>query len=211
MRVHHLLRADPSRRVTCGVMSDDSRQLVSRPVWPSRTSLLGRRDLDGACQRTGVTAIDRPTASRLDRIDSALTVGNEADPDKIRRQLTDDRPPRGGRRAAPRSGGDGTLFNEPVLVVNQKVKVLELNNQYSVFNQNGQRIAAVNQVGQTTAKKVMRLVSSLDQFMTHKLEITDTSGSACAAAHPCRRSSSRAGSSSPTATTTRSVPSSRRR
>ncbi len=123
----------------------------------------------------GVTAIDRPTASRLDRIDSALTVGNEADPDKIRRQLTDVGH-RGAGLTAPVSGGDGTLFNEPVLVVNQKVKVLELNNQYSVFNQHGQRIAAVNQVGQTTAKKVMRLVSSLDQFMTHRLEITDTSG-----------------------------------
>jgi uncharacterized protein YxjI len=123
----------------------------------------------------GTTSIDRPKPSRLDRIDSALTVGNEADQDKIRRQLTDVGH-RGAGLTEPVPGGDGTLFNEPVLVVNQKIKVLELNNQYSVFNQHGQQIAVVNQVGQTTAKKVMRLVSSLDQFMTHRLEITDTNG-----------------------------------
>ena len=80
--------------------------------------------------------------------------------------------------------GGGTIFTEPILVVNQKAKLIELNNQYSVFNQNGQQIAAVNQVGQTAAKKVMRLVSSLDQFMTHKLEITDPERPRAAAARP---------------------------
>lgn len=75
---------------------------------------------------------------------------------------------------APADGG--TLFTEPVLVVNQKAKIIELNNQYSVFDANGRQIAAVNQVGQSAAKKVLRLVSSLDQFLTHKLEITDSTG-----------------------------------
>jgi uncharacterized protein YxjI len=60
--------------------------------------------------------------------------------------------------------------------VNQKAKLIELNNQYGVFDQQGRQIAAVNQVGQSAAKKVMRLVSNLDQFMTHKLEVTDASG-----------------------------------
>ena len=61
-------------------------------------------------------------------------------------------------------------------MVNQKAKLIELNNQYSVFNKDGQQLAAVNQVGQSAAKKAMRLLTSLDQFMTHKLEITDTQG-----------------------------------
>ena len=42
-------------------------------------------------------------------------------------------------------------------MVNQKAKLIELNNQYSVFNQAGTQIAAVNQVGQSAAKKVLRL------------------------------------------------------
>jgi uncharacterized protein YxjI len=77
---------------------------------------------------------------------------------------------------AKAGGGGGTIFTEPVLVVNQKAKLIELNNQYSVFGQDGQQLAMVNQVGQSAAKKVLRLVSSLDQFMTHKLQITDNSG-----------------------------------
>jgi uncharacterized protein YxjI len=60
--------------------------------------------------------------------------------------------------------------------VNQKAKLIELNNQYGVFNKDGQQLAAVNQVGQNAAKKALRLLTSLDQFLTHKLEITDTQG-----------------------------------
>ena len=61
-------------------------------------------------------------------------------------------------------------------MVNQKAKLIELNNQYSVFNQSGQQIASVNQVGQSAAKKAVRLLTSFDQFMTHKLEIADSAG-----------------------------------
>jgi uncharacterized protein YxjI len=58
----------------------------------------------------------------------------------------------------------------------REAKLIELNNQYSVFDQSGQQLAAVNQVGQSGLKKAMRLVSSLDQYMTHKLQITDAAG-----------------------------------
>ncbi|MER7397982.1 phospholipid scramblase-related protein [Streptomyces sp. NPDC000151] len=73
-------------------------------------------------------------------------------------------------------GAPGSLFSEPVLVVNQKAKLIEMTNEYSVFDQNGNTIGSVVQVGQSTAKKVLRLVSSLDQYMTHKLEIRDAYG-----------------------------------
>jgi uncharacterized protein YxjI len=77
---------------------------------------------------------------------------------------------------APAGSGGGTLFTEPVLVVNQKAKLIELTNEYSVFDQHGRTIGSVVQVGQSTLKKVARFVSSLDQFMTHKLEIRDAAG-----------------------------------
>jgi hypothetical protein len=72
--------------------------------------------------------------------------------------------------------GGGTLFTEPVLVVNQKAKLIEVTNEYKVMDQNGREIGSVVQVGQSFIKKIVRLLSSLDQFMTHKLEIRDAYG-----------------------------------
>lgn len=71
------------------------------------------------------------------------------------------------------STGGGTLFTEPILVVSQKAKIIELTNEYLVSDQNGNRIGSVAEVGQSTAKKIARFVSSLDQFMTHRYEIRD--------------------------------------
>ncbi|MEU9539697.1 phospholipid scramblase-related protein [Streptomyces mirabilis] len=72
--------------------------------------------------------------------------------------------------------GGGTLFTEPVLVVNQKAKLIELTNEYKVMDQQGNQLGAVVEVGQSGLKKVLRFVSSLDQYMTHKLEIRDAHG-----------------------------------
>jgi len=73
-------------------------------------------------------------------------------------------------------GGGGTIFTEPVLVVNQKAKLIEISAEYAIFNQEGNQIGAVRQVGQSMIKKVMRVVSSLDQFMTHSYQVVDMAG-----------------------------------
>ena len=124
----------------------------------------------------GVQGVDPLQPKGPDRVDSALTIGNEGDPAKIQQQLYSQEKYRGAQVGQVAFHGGGTIFTEPILVVNQKAKLIELNNQYSVFNKDGQQLAAVNQVGQSAAKKAMRLLTSLDQFMTHKLEITDTQG-----------------------------------
>ncbi len=72
--------------------------------------------------------------------------------------------------------GGGSLFSEPVLVVNQKAKLIELTNEYKVMDQSGNLIGSVTEIGQSTLKKALRFVSSLDQFMTHRLEIRDAYG-----------------------------------
>lgn len=124
----------------------------------------------------GIQSTDPVKATRLDRLDSALTIGNEGDPNKIQAQVGDGGRYRGANVGEVAFQGGGTIFTEPVLVVNQKAKLIELNNQYGVFNKDGQQLAAVNQVGQNAAKKALRLLSNLDQFLTHKLEITDAQG-----------------------------------
>jgi uncharacterized protein YxjI len=71
--------------------------------------------------------------------------------------------------------GGGHLMSEPILVVNQKAKLIELNNEYAISDQSGVQIGAVRQVGQSTAKKALRLMGSYDQFFTHKLQVLDHS------------------------------------
>ena len=74
------------------------------------------------------------------------------------------------------AAGGGTLFSEPVLVVNQKAKLIEVNSEYASFDKGGRQIGAVRQVGQSTAKKVMRVLTSYDQFMTHKFKSSTSRG-----------------------------------
>ena len=90
--------------------------------------------------------------------------------EKIQRQVAD----KAG--VQPTHAGGGTIFTEPVLVVNQKAKLLEMNTEYAVYDQHGTQIGAIRQVGQSTLKKAARFVSSLDQFMTHTLQLVDTNG-----------------------------------
>jgi uncharacterized protein YxjI len=83
------------------------------------------------------------------------------------------------QRAGVQSGvaqGGGTIFTEPILVVNQKAKLIEVNNEYAIFDQHGRQLGAVRQVGQSMAKKAMRVLTSYDQFMTHKLQVVDAYG-----------------------------------
>jgi uncharacterized protein YxjI len=145
---------------------------------------MGRHQLrywDGAVwtehvSNDGVQGKDPLQPRGLDKIDSALTIGNEGDASKIHTQLHGESKYRSANVGDAAFVGGGTIFTEPILVVNQKAKLIELNNQYSVFDQTGKQIAAVNQVGQSAAKKAVRLLTSLDQFMTHKLEIVDAEG-----------------------------------
>jgi uncharacterized protein YxjI len=74
------------------------------------------------------------------------------------------------------AAGGGSIFTEPVLVVNQKAKLIEVTNQYAVYDQGGTQIASVSEVGQSVLKKAVRLLSDYDQFLTHRLEVRDMSG-----------------------------------
>ena len=90
--------------------------------------------------------------------------------DRIRNQVQQ----RAGAVAA--FAGGGSLFTEPILVVNQKAKLIEINNEYAVYDQHGRQLGAVREVGQSAAKKVARALTRYDQFMTHKLQLVDTAG-----------------------------------
>jgi scramblase/uncharacterized protein DUF2510 len=117
-------------------------------------------------QHTQQAQQQQQQAPRSDASPWEVQVGRGPDPDKVKEQA----------RAAGvgQAGyGGGTLFTEPVLVVNQKVKLIEMANEYAVFDQHGRQLGSVAQVGQSALKKAIRFLSSYDQFMTHRLEVRD--------------------------------------
>jgi uncharacterized protein YxjI len=119
--------------------------------WTEHVASHGRQSTDQPGGTIKVPTVDRPT-------------------EKIRRDVA-----KAGAGGGAATGG-GTLFTEPILVVNQKAKLIEVNNEYAIYDLNGRQIGAVRQVGQSTAKKVMRVLASVDQFLTHKLQVVDMTG-----------------------------------
>ncbi|MQA36206.1 DUF2510 domain-containing protein, partial [Modestobacter roseus] len=68
------------------------------------------------------------------------------------------------------------LLEQPVLVVRQRTKLVELTNEYVVLDGAGQQVGAVAQVGQSGLRKAFRALSRWDQFLTHTLEVRDPAG-----------------------------------
>jgi uncharacterized protein YxjI len=69
------------------------------------------------------------------------------------------------------------LLDRDVVVVKQRAKIVELTNQYTLLDPDGAEIGAIEEVNQSKARKLLRLVSSVDQFLTHTLKVTDADGS----------------------------------
>ena len=133
---------------------------------------LGRHELryfDGSqwtehVSSNGRTAVDPPVGQgHIPTVERA--------PEKVQGDVQ-----RAGKAGVASYQGGGTIFTEPVLVVNQKAKLIEINNEYAIYDQNARQIAAVREVGQSSLKKAARLLTSLDQYMTHKLQIVDMGG-----------------------------------
>jgi uncharacterized protein YxjI len=68
------------------------------------------------------------------------------------------------------------LVTRNVLVINQKAKLVELTDEYRIRDEDGNDIGYIREEGQSVVKKAVRLVSNLDQYMTHKLSVYDGQG-----------------------------------
>lgn len=76
----------------------------------------------------------------------------------------------------PTHGGGGHLMDEPILVVNQKAKIIEVTQEFAVYDQAGNQLGSVVEVGQNAFRKLVRILTRWDQFMTHKFEVRDQTG-----------------------------------
>jgi uncharacterized protein YxjI len=111
----------------------------------------------------GRAGVDPPGGSHIPTVNRA--------PEKVQHDVQ-----RAGQAGVAAFQGGGSLWSEPILVVNQKAKLIEINNEYAIYDQNARQIAAVREVGQSGLKKAARLLTSYDQFFTHKLQVVDMSG-----------------------------------
>jgi uncharacterized protein YxjI len=142
-------------------------------LWTDHVSSHGRQSSDPA-QPTGSPGV----IAAVDQIGVSATT---TDPDKISDQIVAHQTVAAAvgnpvNAAAGQGALASDLLGQRLFVVNQKAKLIEVNNEYAIFNHEGMQIGAVRQVGQSTLKKVARVVSSLDQFMTHHLQVVDLSG-----------------------------------
>jgi hypothetical protein len=125
---------------------------------------------DGGVQ--SVDALGPPPAAPTAGASGASAIAG-TDPARVQRQVAKQ------ARIDPSStafAGGGTVFTEPILVVNQKAKIVEINNEYAVHDGSGQLIGFVRQTGQSAARKVLRVLTSVDQFLTTKLEVCGADG-----------------------------------
>jgi uncharacterized protein YxjI len=152
------------------------------PNWyPDPTARHQHRYWDGTAwtdnvSDNGVQGSDPVQATIADSIDRGLTIGRDLTPDDVSTMVRGQDRYRGAGITGDIPQGNGTIWGEPILVVSQKAKLIEVTNQCSVLDQHGNQIAFVNEIGQSAAKKAIRVLTSLDQFLTHRVEICDRSG-----------------------------------
>ena len=137
----------------------------------------GRSELrywDGEAWSDHVSSNGRQGSDPVDAATVKSVVGNDRS-DKVQQQVDRhfDNAERRGASVDRHVASGGELLNERLFVVNQKAKLIEVNNEYAIFNRDGAQIGSVRQVGQSKLKKIARVVSSLDQFFTHHLQVVD--------------------------------------
>ncbi len=96
---------------------------------------------------------------------------------KVEKQISKhvDQAAKRGAPVAPHATS-GALLDQPILVVNQKWKIFEVNTEFAIFDANGSQVGAVRQVGQSRFKKLVRFFGNLDQYFTHKYQVVDQTG-----------------------------------
>src|SRR6476661_9035190 len=69
------------------------------------------------------------------------------------------------------------LLERDILVISQRAKLIEMTNEYRILDPKGEEVGAIREKGQSRSKKLLRFVSDVDQFLTHRLSVYEADGS----------------------------------
>ncbi len=75
------------------------------------------------------------------------------------------------------------LLAHAKFLVDQKAKLIELRNEYSIYDEHGNRIGSVMQVGQSVLTRLLRLLIRADALLGVKLEIREADGTVALLVH----------------------------
>lgn len=130
-------------------------------AWTGHVSSHGHQSSDGLARPTKVVA----ASTSPERVQTQVAAHDRA----VSRQ--------GGPIRADLGGPvDGTLLDHLLVVVNQKVKLIEVNTEFALHDAAGNQIGSVRQVGQNGFKRFLRFFANWDQYFTHTFQIVDASG-----------------------------------
>jgi uncharacterized protein YxjI len=79
--------------------------------------------------------------------------------------------------------GPANLLAEPVLVINQKLKLIELRNEFRIFDQYGTQVGVAVQARQSPLAFLARVFSDGDVTLPMTLEVRDRSGAVALSLH----------------------------
>jgi uncharacterized protein YxjI len=79
--------------------------------------------------------------------------------------------------------GPAGLLAEPVLVINQKLKLIELRNEFKIFDQHGNQVGTAIQARQSPLAFLARIFSDLDVALPMTLEVRDRGGAVALVLH----------------------------
>ena len=141
---------------------------------------MGRHEyrwFDGASWTDKVASHGKESVDSMEK--APKTVAPQQAPQKIQQQVQK-HANQVNRRGAPQArvlaNYGGGLLDQPLLVINQKWKIIEVNSEFAIFDGNGVQVGAVRQVGQNTFKKIVRFMGEIDQYFTHKFQIIVMTG-----------------------------------
>jgi uncharacterized protein YxjI len=75
------------------------------------------------------------------------------------------------------------LLSHSRFVVDQKAKLIELRNEYRIYDEQGNQIGSVMQVGQSILTRIVRALTKIDSLLSVKLEIREADGTVALLLH----------------------------